>query len=383
MQKDNFSQLTQHMQLKFKTLFTYLFLSVWLINCSGDDAPIIIDDDDDPIEVSPVVYEINADPHPKLSDYNFFKSPMSDQDPVYGVLPFQPASQLFTDYAKKERFVWMPENSSASIGQDNEPIHFPVGTILIKSFYYENVIPGNTKKIIETRLMIMKSEGWIFANYVWNDEQTEAFLSEDLIFVPISWMHNGVQRDIQYQIPSSSQCFMCHYNSGANHPLGPKPQNLNFAIQYEDGQMNQLQKLKEFGYISNEVPANINSIVDYNDASQSLDMRARSYFEINCGHCHKDQGYAEFYPLRLNYTPTPDYQAMGFCVEPNLGGHPEIPDGVHHVVFPGNHEKSVLYYRMISVDDSFKMPVVGRTIVHEESVTLITNWINSFEEDCF
>lgn len=176
MQKDNFSQLTQHMQLKFKTLFTYLFLSVWLINCSGDDAPIIIDDDDDPIEVSPVVYEINADPHPKLSDYNFFKSPMSDQDPVYGVLPFQPASQLFTDYAKKERFVWMPENSSASIGQDNEPIHFPVGTILIKSFYYENVIPGNTKKIIETRLMIMKSEGWIFANYVWNDEQTEAFL---------------------------------------------------------------------------------------------------------------------------------------------------------------------------------------------------------------
>jgi hypothetical protein len=38
------------------------------------------------------------------------------------------------------------------------------------------VQPSSTTKIIETRIMIRKSEGWIFADYVWNDEQTEAYL---------------------------------------------------------------------------------------------------------------------------------------------------------------------------------------------------------------
>ncbi len=370
------------MLFKLKKFFICTFLSVWFVSCSSDESPPIFEDDDEPTEVSPVVFDINEVPYQKLSDYNFFKSPMSALDPVYGVLPFQPASQLFTDYALKKRFVWMPENASASVGQDNEILNFPVGTVLIKSFYYNNVLPGNSTKIIETRLMIMKPDGWIFANYVWNEDQTEAVLSEDLIFVPVSWMQNGVQRDIQYQIPSSGQCFMCHYNSSANYPIGPKPQNLNFAITYEDGVKNQLEKLKEFGYINNEIPSTINSIVDYNDTSKSLDLRARSYFEINCGHCHKDQGYAEFYPLRLNYLPTPDYSAMGFCVEPNLSGHPEIPPGVDHIIYPGDHEKSVLHYRMTSVDDSFKMPMIGRTIVHDEAVTLINQWIDSFEEGC-
>ena len=93
------------------------FLSV-LVACSsdGDDFPVF--DDDDPVEVSPVVFDINAVPYPKLSDYNFFKSPMSALDPVYGVLPFQPASPLFTDYASKSRFIWMPEGVSAQYVSD-------------------------------------------------------------------------------------------------------------------------------------------------------------------------------------------------------------------------------------------------------------------------
>ena len=32
------------------------------------------------------------------------------------------------------------------------------------------------EKIIETRIMIRKSDGWIFADYVWNEDQTEADL---------------------------------------------------------------------------------------------------------------------------------------------------------------------------------------------------------------
>ncbi|MFN5830775.1 MAG: hypothetical protein ACK46R_08495 [Bacteroidota bacterium] len=39
--------------------------------------------------------------------------------------------------------------------------------------------------------MIKKSTGWIFAEYVWNEEQTEATLQMDGSNIPISWNQNG------------------------------------------------------------------------------------------------------------------------------------------------------------------------------------------------
>lgn len=373
------------MQLKLNHKIVALLLMTFLLgitSCSSnDDNPIIIDDDD-PVEVSPVVFDINAVPYPKLSDYNFFKSPMSDQKPVYGVLPFKPASKLFTDYAKKKRFVWMPEDVSATLGPDDEPINFPVGTILIKNFYYDNVQPENQKKIIETRLMIMKDEGWIFANYIWNEEQTEANFDSEGAFMPIQWVESGVTRDINYRIPNEAECYMCHYSYTKPVPIGPKPQSLNFAIAYEDGNINQLQKFKDFGYLSSEIPSDITSIIDYTDTSQSLDIRARSYLDMNCAHCHRDGGFSEFYPVRFNFTAAPDYNALGFCVAPNININGMIDGNANHIVYPGDYNQSVLFYRMNTVDERIKMPVKGRSLVHDESVQLINNWINSFPEEC-
>ena len=376
------------MNRKTKYFFLALFSSSILFSCSsdGDDMPI---NDDDPVEVSPVVFDINAVPYNSLSEYNFFTSPMNDLNPVYGVLPYRPASQLFTDYAEKKRFVWMPEGVSAIIQEQDKTINFPVGTVLIKNFYYENVQPGNTKKIIETRLMIRKSEGWIFANYIWNDAQTDAVYDLSGGFVPVEWIQNGETRSINYRIPNGNECFMCHYASDSGvpgtteAPIGPKPQNLNFAIDFSDGNFNQLQKLKDFGYISNEIPSNISSIIDYTDTSKSLDMRARSYLEVNCAHCHRDGGYSEFYPVRLNYTAVPDYSALGFCLEPNININGMIDEGhADHIFYPGDHTKSVSFYRMNTLQDNIKMPMIGRSVIHTEGVDLINSWIDSFEEGC-
>src|SRR5690606_38938315 len=176
----------------------------FVLSCSSDnDGPI----DEEPVEVSPVVFDINTVPYQKLSDYNFFKSPMSDMEPVYGVLPFLPASKLFTVYAVKNRFIWMPDGQSASYVADSKSFDFPTGTVLIKNFYYENVLPGNSRKIIETRVMIKKPTEWIFANYIWNDEQTEAVYDLDGGFVPIEWVHNGETKNVNYRIPNGNECF--------------------------------------------------------------------------------------------------------------------------------------------------------------------------------
>lgn len=369
------------LKLNYQLLIT-LFLTFGLISCSSNDDGSGPVDDDDPQEVSPVVFDINAVPYPKLSDYNFFKAPMNGQVPVYGVLPFEPKSPLFTDYAKKKRFVWMPENVSATVGADDQPLNFPTGTVLIKNFYYDNVQPENQTKIIETRLMIMKADGWIFANYIWNDAQTEAFIDTEGAFVQIQWEENGTQHDINYRIPSEAECFQCHYANGNRVPIGPKPQNLNFPINYADGNSNQLQKLKDFGYLSGAIPSNIASVVDYNDTSQSLDMRARSYLDINCGHCHREGGIAELYPTRFNYMPVADYTSMGFCEAPEIDINGMIQGGeAHHIIYPGDHSKSVIFYRMNTNEDNIKMPRVGRSIVHTAAVDLINNWIDSFPDE--
>lgn len=362
--------------------FIYLFISILLTNCSSDnDGPI----DEIPQEVSPVIFDINAVPYAKLSDYNFFKGNISDLDPVYGVLPFQPASQLFTDYALKKRFVWMPDGVSASYVADNKVINFPNGTVLIKNFYYENVLPSNSKKIIETRLMIKKAEGWIFANYIWNNEQTEAIYDEDMSgeSLNVEFIQNGQTKIANYRIPSASQCLTCHSNNLAVVPIGPKPQNLNFAINFADENKNQLQKLKDFGYINNEIPANIVSTIDYNDTSKSLDLRARSYLDINCTHCHTNGGFSQQYPVRYDYTQVINYQGLGFCEETNFMLN-YFPEGVNKIIHPGDHTKSIIHYRMIATpgDGPIMMPYIGRSLVHEEAVTLIDNWINSFEEGC-
>lgn len=368
------------MIFRHKSIYYFYFLiSIFLINCSSDnDAPII---DDEPQEVSPVVFDINAVPYEKLSDYNLFKSPMSDMNPVYGVLPFQPASQLFTDYALKKRFMWMPDGQSANYVADNKSLNFPTGTILVKNFYYENVLPNNSRKIIETRLMIKKADEWIFANYVWNADQTEATHQIQSSFVQVEWLQNGITKNVNYKIPSRNDCAMCHYISNKAAPIGPKPQNMNFAINFADGSKNQLEKLEEFGYLNTGKPANITSIIDYNDTSKSLDLRARSYIEINCAHCHIDGGYAEFYPVRLGFTATADLPAMGACLPPNINITDLAPEA-SHIIYPGNNIKSVIYQRMNTRIERIKMPMIGRESIHEEGVALVSQWINSLEGEC-
>ena len=103
-----------------------------------------------------VNFNIDAVPYSKLSTYAFFKGDIKNLNPVSRVIPYEPASSLFTDYASKKRFIWMSEGMKASYEADDKSLNFPVGTVLIKNFYYNTIQPGNTAKIIETRLMIKK-----------------------------------------------------------------------------------------------------------------------------------------------------------------------------------------------------------------------------------
>ncbi|WP_040279520.1 Ig-like domain-containing protein [Psychroserpens damuponensis] len=331
------------------------------------------------ITVSPVVsFNLGEVPYATLSEYNFFNGDLKNLNPVNGVMPYDLNSTLFTDYAHKKRFIWMPEGTKANYNSDFTPLDFPVGSVIIKNFYYDNVQPSNTTFIIETRLMYMTAEGWDFAKYVWNDEQTEATFTNAGSFKNLEWIENGITNTVTYRVPSRNECFTCHNKFGTPVPIGPKPQNLNRDLNYPDGSTaNQLQKMIEIGYLEDNLPTSIVSTVNWEDDTLDLNLRLRSYLDINCAHCHSEESYCEYRPMRFAFHENEDDTNKGVCVQPDT----QI-EGTSHIIAPGNLEASVLRYRVSSIEEQNRMPLLGRTLKHDEGVRLIEEWINSLSGDC-
>lgn len=354
---------------------TILLSAVIFYSCS--------DQDDEYVPVSPVTVDLTLVPYPKLSDYKFFEGDMKDQVPSLNVIPYEPASGLFTDYASKKRFIWMPGGVAATYVADNKIMDFPVGTVLIKTFYYTTIQPANTTKIIETRLMIRKDDGWKFYEYIWNNEQTDADLVTGAAFT------NGSSQTItfakpsgeivttDYRIPSDAECFACHKINEIATPIGVKPQNLNHNYTYGNSNKNILQKLVEQGYLQS-YPSNIVSAVDYHDTTKPIALRLRSYLDINCAHCHQDEARCYYRPIRLPLSQTDVDSNIGICL---LADEPINPS-LTKIIAPGNYNKSIMHYRLKSNDESERMPLIGRTIVHDEGVALLEEYISSLTQSC-
>ena len=283
----------------------------------------------------------------------------------------------------------MPIGVKATYNGDSNVLELPVGAALIKTFYYEKVQPSNTTRIIETRIMIRKATGWIFANYVWNAAQTEAFLDLSGSFVNISWKdESDIVKTTDYRIPSEVQCIICHKNTqevgGVSQtihvPIGIKPQNLNFNYTYGTSSQNQLTKWIEQGYLENSftLPTESNTVIDYNDTSKSLEKRARSYVDINCAHCHQNGKHCDYRPMRFAFSETGNVNGltnMGVCVDTQ--DMQDFAPALSKIVTPGNVNRSMLYYRLNTTNEAYRMPLHGRTVIHEEGLTLIGQWINS------
>jgi CshA-type fibril repeat protein len=62
------------------------------------------------INALPIVsVDLTTVPYPKLSDYHFFVGNIKDQVPSLNVLPYEPASALFSDYAHKKDLFGCPK----------------------------------------------------------------------------------------------------------------------------------------------------------------------------------------------------------------------------------------------------------------------------------
>jgi len=330
---------------------------------------------------------VNVDPTQPfcelLSSYRLFRDGPT-QEPNDGLLPFDLNTPLFSDYARKHRFVYLPPGTSATYST-RETFNFPVGALLVKTFAFpvDERDPGLGERLIETRLLLRRSTGWEAITYLWNAEQTEAKRRVIGANVAVEYPQaDGSRFQVTFHVPNTNQCKECHAeHNDTVGALGPKARNLNKDYDYGDAVENQLQRWAEVGYLTGaptaeEAPAS----PPFDDPEAgTVEERARAYLDVNCGHCHNPTGLARTSGLYLDIHEQ-DPVRYGVCKPPVAAG--QGSGGRRFDILPGDPDGSILVYRMESIEAGVAMPELGRQTVHAEALSVIRDWITGIEGTC-
>ena len=318
---------------------------------------------------------------PNLSDYRLFADATNPlKSPNGNGVRYNLNTPLFSDYANKYRFVYVPEGLAAAY-RSQDVFDFPVGTIIAKTFTIQADlrIADSRQDKIETRLLIRRADGWKALPYTWNPSKTDAELKVTGGTQKVNWVDiSGEAQSTDYIIPNSNNCANCH-GEDELLPIGPKARSLNKEYAYDSGVNNQLTHWSEAGILAG-VPSDLSSIKTiplWGDTSASLDDRARGYLDINCASCHSSAaGAGNTSGLFLEYW-RPFGLAVGECKPPIAAG--DGSGGLKYSIVPGNADESILHFRMNSDEPEIRMPESGRSVIHTEGVKIIADWIDAMD----
>ena len=290
-----------------------------------------------------------------LSEYGFFAN-AAQQVPAARVTPYALNTPLWSDGADKLRFIYLP--TGTQLTADGEGLlQFPVGAAIIKTFAYGE---GADRRLIETRVLLHRADGWTALPYRWNAEQTEATLALaggrlDLV--------TPAGEAISYAIPNKNQCKSCHGKDGEVIPIGPKARNLSAEWL---GQMTAAGAL-------DQVPQGADSLPNWRtDATGPAEPLARAYLDVNCAHCHQPGGGASNSGLDLRWEQD-DAHALGIMKRPVAAGRGA--GGHDFSILPGQPDASILLYRMDSAEPGIAMPELGKASVDREGGAVVRRWI--------
>jgi uncharacterized repeat protein (TIGR03806 family) len=318
-----------------------------------------------------------------------------------GIQPYELNTPLFTDYAGKLRTVWMPTGRSANWTPD-AAFDFPVGTVITKTFFYRkaadgSVAPGDSLalsetgggldlsaiRLVETRVLVRREGGWAAFPYLWNEAQTGATLKRTGAAVPMVLTRPGRSDRFTYQVPNVNQCAGCHATDHAAKallPIGLKSRHLDREVALGGRTENQIERLARVGFLKGAPKAADRARApDWRDEAAQLDGRARAWLDINCGHCHSPRGPADTSGLYLD-AATPVGPSLGLCKPPVAAG--QGTGGFSHGIEPGRPDQSILIFRTASTNPGAMMPELGRSLIHDEGVALLTRWIAAMPPGC-
>ncbi len=243
------------------------------------------------------------------------------------------------------------------------------------------------------RWMRLRREGNVFISFTGTDGSLWTEIGRATIAMPTT-VYFGVavcahtaspsatavvhlERDTRLQswyYPSRNDCVTCH-SPQAGDVLGLKTRQLNCNQLFTGTGVtdNQIRAWNHVGIFNNPPLENtiptLDKLAAVSDTTASLEMRARSYFDSNCSHCHRPGGAPATWDARYD-TPLLQQNIINGGVGNDLG----ILGS--RVVTPQDLTHSMLYSRVNRVGQD-QMPPVARNLIDTNAVAMLSAWINS------
>lgn len=187
-----------------------------------------------------------------------------------GVRAYTPSYELWSDGAKKQRWVSLPEGGKVDAARP-EAFSYPVGTQFWEEF---RISVQGKERLAETRLLRKGDKGWLYTSYVWDEKGQHAVQAND-----------GV-KDLfgtDYAVPPLLQCKQCHAGR-EDFVLGWDPILLGAGakgVTFE-------------GLIASGTLQNAKGPAPMIPGVADHDRAALGYLHVNCGvSCHNPQGDAK------------------------------------------------------------------------------------------
>jgi hypothetical protein len=298
------------------------------------------------------------EPPLKLSETGLFNR-LSPLEPSPELRPYEINQALWVDHAQKQRFLYLPAGSKVGFSP-TEAYGFPVGAIFVKHFRMET--SKNVFRNIETRILIHKDNAgkWEGYTYVWEGDDARLVEKTEKVVVSLEVDETapGGARAQKFKIPTRVQCMQCH-----NASVGFVRSFLTPQLNRASGIGNQLEQLAHDGIFDLEIGAasQYEAYARIDDLAQSLDKRVKSYFAVNCSHCHNPAPEA-----MCNFTGL-DFRFGMIKVEDLVAsGH----------LKPGKKEESEIFRRMSSTMPGERMPYFGSDLRDETALGVIGEWID-------
>ena len=287
-----------------------------------------------------------------------------------GLLAFTPQYPLWSDGARKSRWISLPRGTSIDAA-DPDAWFFPVGTRLWKEFAYE--------RRVETRYIELTADGWVFATYRWLDDQSDALLAPKFGQRAVYELADGVR----YDLPARTDCRACHEGnisrvlgfsalqlSGARDPGAPhaeplRPGDVDLAMLVRQGWVRGLPA--DLAVFAPEIPAR-----------SALERAALGYLHGNCSNCHNARGPLADLDFSLEVRVGPAHSIAAAALATATGHAARFqPAGAatQARIAPGAPERSLVALRMASRDAILQMPPLGTHRIDAEAVALVEDFI--------
>lgn len=291
--------------------------------------------------------------------------------------PFVPQYPLWSDGAKKSRWIYLPPESVIHTENPNR-WRFPVGTVFWKEFRHQG-------RRVETRIMKKVApdpsiESWVMGAYQWRRDESDASLVE-----PTGVTDAAATKfpEVTHDIPSKEDCTFCH-DRGGDPILGfdalqlstrrDPPAPHREPLTDEHLTLADLMEQSRLSHPPREQP--------WVRARSRSARAAIGYLHGNCGSCHNPKGAAAatgwFTRYDLHADAPPEVPAVASGVN-ELTQFFEVPGrtlGVDSFRLEGGSPKtSAVFFRMSRRDPQLQMPPIATKVQDRAALALLEQWI--------